>query len=78
MPPRSAEPEMASRWKARSRADWKRASGDFSRQRTTTRSSAGGMVGLPWESQGGSSRRMACSVSTALSRRKGAAPVIIS
>src|SRR3712207_8490123 len=49
LPISSAPAESDSRLKARSRADWKRSSGFFSRQRRTTRSSAGATTPLEAE-----------------------------
>src|SRR6185369_17518830 len=55
--------DIVSRLKARSRADWKRRSRSFSRQRRTRRSSDGGMFGSRSARSGGSSLRIALSVS---------------
>ena len=60
-----ADPESCSRSKARSRADWKRSSGFFSRQWRTIRSRAGGRLRLVSLRSGGSSLRIAVIVSTA-------------
>src|SRR4051794_35403105 len=70
--------DNASSANARSLADWNRSSGFFSRQRWTTRSSAGGIAGVAADSGGGSSLRMADSVSAALSRSNARRPEIIS
>jgi hypothetical protein len=61
-------PDSASKAKPRSRADWNRSRGFFSRQRRTIRSSDGD-TGRPLRvNSGGSSLRMAFMVSTLLSR----------
>ena len=61
--PGEASDSSVSRLNARSRADWKRCSRSFSRQRRTRRSSGGGTAGLNCETSGGSSFRIALSVS---------------
>ncbi len=63
---------------ARSRADWKRRSGIFSRQRRTTRSRAGVTAPADGSNSAGSSRRMAVMVSGAVSRWKARCPWSIS
>ena len=63
---------------ARSRADWKRSDGDFSRQRLTIRSSAEGTPGLMSAIAGVSSLRVAVNVSAGESRQNGRRPVSIS
>ena len=63
---------------ARSRADWKRASGDFCSRRMTMRASAGGTRSLTSSRSAGSRVRMACSVSNTLAPRKGCFPASIS
>src|ERR1700751_3045204 len=60
----AVESDNASSAKARSEADWKRCSGDFSRQRWAVRCTAGGMFATSAESGGGSSFRIALIVST--------------
>src|SRR5205807_8779486 len=70
--------DNVSRLKARSRADWNRRSRSFSRQRRTRRSSGAGMFGNVSVSSGGSSLRMARSVSIDVSRLKARAPDSIS
>src|SRR5271169_1836367 len=55
--------DSASRANAKSDADWKRCSGFFSRQRWTTRCSAGGIFAVTCEIPGGSSFRIAVIVS---------------
>ena len=62
--------------RARSWAEWKRSSGRFSRQRSTTRSSASGSP-RPFKASG-SSRRIAVWVSTPVLRRNGCRPDTIS
>jgi len=64
--------------KARSRADWKRWSGSFSRQWRITRPSSGGTREAVPLTGCGSSLRMAATVSIALSRSKGRRPATIS
>src|SRR5205814_1367189 len=64
-----------SRAPTRSRADWKRSSGLFARQRATIFASA---AGVRWGSGGGSSRRMAAPVAISVSRSNGRWPVSIS
>src|SRR5690349_9149281 len=59
--------ESEPRSKARSRADWKRSSGFFSRQWETIRSRPGGIWRPDWASSGGSSLRIAFIVSIAVS-----------
>src|ERR1700683_370047 len=71
-------PETASSAKPRSRADWKRSSGFFSRQRRTSLSIEEEALGSEAEISGGSSLRMADMVSTAESPWKARWPVIIS
>ena len=70
--------DIVSRLKARSRADWKRRSRDFSRQRRTSRSRAGGVFGSFSVRSGGSSLRIAPSVSIDESRLNARAPLSIS
>src|SRR5207248_7660273 len=67
--------DIVSRLKARSRADWKRRSRDFSRQRRTSRSRAGGMFGSVSVRSGGSSLRIALSVSIDESRLNARVPL---
>src|ERR1043165_6461104 len=59
-------------WKARSRADWNRSRGFFSRQCATMASSSGGAFGASDASGSGSSLRMAVIVSAGLSRAPAA------
>jgi hypothetical protein len=66
--------DSASNANAKSRADWKRSSGFFSRQCRTTRSSAGGSGRPVVTISGGSSVRMAFIVCTAVSPMNGRAP----
>src|SRR5437868_4857439 len=70
--------DIVSRLKARSRADWKRSSRSFSRHRRVSRSSAGGMFGSESARSGGSSFRIALSVSIDELRLKARVPVSIS
>jgi hypothetical protein len=70
--------ESVSRLNARSRADWKRCSRSFSRQRRTSRSTAGGTPGLNCVTSGGSSFRIALSVSMPELRLKARWPLRIS
>ena len=73
-----ADPRRASSANPTSRADWKRSSGSFSRQRRTTASKpvgtgpAGELIG------GGSEFRMAERVSTVVAPRKARRPASIS
>lgn len=71
-------PDSVCSWKARSRADWKRSSGFFSRQCRTIRS----IAGLMWRAlsvrSGGSSFRIALMVSTAESPLNARRPESIS
>jgi hypothetical protein len=74
-------PEGSDGWesaKARSRVDWKRFDGFFSRQRRTSRSSQGGTSASVCEGASGSSRRMAVIDSAAVPRAKARRPVSIS
>ena len=66
-------PANASRAKAKSRADWKRSSGPFSRHRRTMRS-----MGVSPDSSAGSCFRMACSASTGVSPANARRPFSIS
>jgi hypothetical protein len=59
----SDEAEKASNANPRSKADWKRSSGAFSRQRRMTLSTAGGIFICSAENSAGSSFKMALSVS---------------
>src|ERR1700674_1888199 len=72
------EPETTSSAKARSEADWKRCSGFFSKQRCTTRCNPGGMFGVICERAGGSSFKIAVSVSTEVGFRNARFPDSIS
>ena len=83
LPPAAATVGPLSPWSVskanpRSRADWKRCSGFFSRQRCTIRSSAGGVAGAICEMPGGSSFRMAVIVSVDVGLRNARLPVSIS
>ena len=64
--------------KARSRVDWKRASGSFSRQRSTIRASDGDTSGRAAASDGGSSRVTAIITSIGVSPLKARRPLSIS
>src|SRR5690348_10647416 len=70
--------EMAPSAKAKSEADWKRCAGLFSRQRCTTRCSAGGRSGAISDMAGGSSFRMADMVSAEVVLWKVRVPASIS
>ena len=72
------KPEIVSRSKARSRADWKRPSGCFSKQWRTIRPSAGVMFGADSLMSFGSSFRIAFMISTELSPVNGRLPESIS
>ena len=76
--PLASVPESALSAKERSRADWKRCSGFFSRQRRTMRSSAGGSGRPGSDNSGGSSFKTAVMVSAGVSRRKARTPESIS
>jgi hypothetical protein len=65
---RPEEPAAVSRPKAKSRADWKRSSGFFSRQWRTMRSRTGLRAPLLSAISGGSSFRIAVIVSAVVSR----------
>ena len=69
---------VSDRAKARSRADWNRCSGFFSRQRRTIRSSPGATSGRSPAMSAGSSFRIALIVSTAEPPRKARRPESIS
>ena len=71
------EPAIERRANARSRADWKRSAGRFSRQRCTTASNAAGREPVSVASDG-SSRRIAVIVSGAVAARKARRPEAIS
>ena len=71
-------PESALNANDKSRADWKRCSGLFSRHRRTIRSSAGETRCAGSDSSGGSSFKTAVIVSTAVSRRNARVPESIS
>src|SRR4029077_2356531 len=70
--------ESERRWNARSRADWKRSSGFFSRQWSTIRLSAGVILGLEASKSAGSSLRMALAVSAGVGPSKARRPENIS
>ena len=70
--------DTASSAKARSRAEWKRSSRFFSRQRRTMRSNAGEAPLAAATISGGSSRRIALIVSTAVLPLKARFPENIS
>src|SRR5687768_4959637 len=70
--------DSVSRLKARSRADWNRCSRSFSRQRRTRRSTGGGSEGSSSRRSGGSSFRIALSVSIDELRLNARVPVSIS
>src|SRR5262249_53702586 len=70
--------DNASKAKAKSEAEWKRCSGLFSRQRCTTRCSAGGIAVTICDNVGGSSLRTALIVSDDVGFWNARLPVSIS
>src|SRR6266545_5789535 len=77
-PERPESVDKASRAKPRSRADWKRRSGFFSRQRRTIFSSAGETFAFISPSSGGSSFKIALITSATEAPLKARRPLIIS